>query len=242
MRILRGNLDVHPRGPKIDGKKKAIIIGATGATGKKLLRKLLDSDRWDGVTTVTRRPVLGGEGHNKLYEVTIDSFNDLSSTKDDWNGHDVFFNCIGTTRGKAGSAKAFVDIEYGISLKAAELASSAGIQNASVISAGGANAEQWAPEWIHPLLYTKTIGQKEQTLTKHFSFKNVTIFRPGMLIRYYNNESALQRFFSSTNLGLPVSLLASAMIRDAESISLNSDKKDPFIYTGNSCIKSSINI
>jgi hypothetical protein len=111
-----------------------------------------------------------------------------------------------------------------------------------VISAGGANAEQWAPEWIHPLLYTKTIGQKEQTLTKHFSFKNVTIFRPGMLIRHYNNESALQRFFSSTNLGLPVSLLASAMIRDAESISLNSDKKDPFIYTGNSCIKSSINI
>ena len=39
------------------------------------------------MTTVARRPVLGGEGHDKLYEVTIDSFKDLSSTKDDWNGH-----------------------------------------------------------------------------------------------------------------------------------------------------------
>tara|TARA_Y100001970_G_C14078916_1_gene773580 strand:+ start:278 stop:1006 length:729 start_codon:yes stop_codon:yes gene_type:complete len=242
MRILRGDLDVHPRGPKIDGKKKAIIIGATGATGKKLLRQLLDSSYWDGVTTVARRPVLGGEGHDKLYEVTIDSFKDLSSTKDDWNGHDVFFNCIGTTRGKAGSAKAFVDIEYGISLKAAELASSAGIQNATVISAGGANAEQWAPEWIHPLLYTKTIGQKEQTITKHFPFRNVTIFRPGMLIRKYNNESALQRFFNTTNLGLPVDLLASAMIRDAESLSLGQEITEPFVYSGNSCIKSSIDL
>ena len=82
MRILRGNLEVHPRGPKIDGKKKAIIIGATGATGKKLLRQLLDSDHWDGVTTVTRRPVLGGEGHNKLYEVTIDLFKDPETLKE----------------------------------------------------------------------------------------------------------------------------------------------------------------
>ncbi len=242
MRILRGNLDIHPRGPKAGEKKKAIIIGATGATGKQLLRQLLDSDQWDGVTTVTRRPVLDGEGHDKLFEVIIDSFKDLSSTKDDWNGHDVFFNCIGTTRGQAGSAKAFVDIEYGISLKAAELASSVGIQNASVISAKGANAEQWAPDWIHPLLYTKTIGQKEQTLTKHFSFKNVTILRPEMLIRHYNNESALQRFFNSNNFGLPVSLLASAMIRDAESISQDSDIKDQVIYIGNACIKSSISI
>ena len=120
MKVLRSNLDIHPRGPKIGEKKKAIIIGATGATGKNLLRQLLDSDQWDGVTTVTRRHVLGGEGHDKLYEVIIDSFKDLSSTKDDWNGHDVFFNCIGTTRGKAGSAKAFVDIEYGISLKTAK--------------------------------------------------------------------------------------------------------------------------
>ena len=242
MKIVSGILDAHPRGKRDTKKKKAILIGATGATGKQLLRQLLDSDHWDGITTITRRPVLDGEGHGKLYEVVIDSFKDLSSTKDDWNGHDVFFNCIGTTRAKAGGAKEFVDIEFGISLDAAELASNAGIPSASVISASGANANAWAPSWIHPLLYSKTIGQKEETLTKHFSFSNVTIFRPGMLIRHYDGESPIQRFFNSSNLGLPVSLLASAMIRDAESMLNNTEKKDPIVYTGNSCIKSCIKL
>ena len=242
MKILSSALDVHPRGPRDTKKKKAILIGATGATGKQLLGQLLDSDHWDGITTITRRPVLDGKGHGKLYEIIVDSFNDLSSTKDDWNGHDAFFNCIGTTRGKAGGAKEFVDIEFGISLDAAELASNAEIPSASVISASGSNADGWGPGWIHPLLYTKTIGQKEETLTKHFSFKNVTIFRPGMLIRYYDSESSMQRFFNSSNLGLPVSLLASAMKIDVESISKDTAANEPIAYAGNSCIKSSIEL
>jgi len=242
MRVFNNNLETHPRAPRSSNKKKAVLIGATGATGKQLLRQLLDSDQWERVTSVSRRPVLNGKGHDKLNEIVVESFDSLSSTADAWTDHDVFFNCIGTTRKIAGGAKQFVDVEFGISLTAAKLAHEAGIPHASVISAGGANADQWAPEWIHPLLYTKTIGQKEQTLTKHFSFKNVTIFRPGMLIRHYNSNSSLQRFFSSTNLGLPVNILASAMIRDSESISQDTEIYEPVVYTGNGCIKSSIEI
>ena len=100
MNILKNILEVHPRGSKDNTKKKAIIIGATGATGKQLLKQLLDSNYWDGITVITRRPVSDGQGHGKLHEVIINSFTDLSSTKDEWHGHDVFFNCIGTTRGK----------------------------------------------------------------------------------------------------------------------------------------------
>ena len=59
---------------------------------------------------------------------------------------------------------------------------------------------------------------KEETLTKHYSFNNVSIFRPGMLIREYNEHSRLQRFFNSSNLGLPVRTLAAALKRDAEAI------------------------
>jgi hypothetical protein len=46
-----------------------------------------------------------------LHEDIIASLTGLSSSKDDWNGHDVFFNCMGTTRANAGGAKEFVDIE-----------------------------------------------------------------------------------------------------------------------------------
>ena len=242
MNLYKKNLLEHPRGVITDKSKKAVVIGATGATGSQLVKKLLDSDKWGKITTISRRKVIDDVSHNKLNEVIIDSFDDLPSTAQSWIGNDIFFNCIGTTRSIAGSAKAFVDIEFGMSLKAAELASNAGIPNASVISAGGANAQSWAVDWLQPLLYIKTIGQKEETLTKHFRFNNVSIFRPGMLIRSYKKGSTLQGFFNSTNLGLPVNLLASSMIRDAESSSLGSENAVPFVYTGNSCIKSLIDL
>ena len=238
MNTFKRQLSAHPRGNIVSQKKKALIIGATGATGTQLLSLLLESDNWDKITTITRKPVLSGENHKKLNQIVIDSFDNLDQTAKSWVGHDSFFNCIGTTRKIAGGAKQFVDIEFGISLKCAELASKAKIPNASVISAGGANANAWAVDWIHPLLYTKTIGMKEETLTKHYSFDNVSIFRPGMLIRDYDEQSKLHRFFDNSNLGLPVKTLANALERDAEAISKES--RNTIVYIGNKCIKSSI--
>ena len=66
MKTLKGELTVHPRGNISAQKKKAIVIGATGATGAKLVRLLLDSDNWDKVTTISRRAVVNGEKHDKL--------------------------------------------------------------------------------------------------------------------------------------------------------------------------------
>ena len=238
MDIFNTKLFTHPRGDIDNRKKKALIIGSTGATGSQLLRLLLESDNWEKITTISRKPVMNGKNHKKLNQIVIDSFDNLDRTAESWIGHESFFNCIGTTRKIAGGAKQFVDIEFGISLKCAELANKAKIPNASVISAGGADANAWTVDWIHPLLYTKTIGMKEETLTKHFSFDNVSIFRPGMLIRKYNEHSRLQRFFNSSNLGLPVKTLAAALKRDAEAISENSINS--LIYLGNKCIKSSI--
>ena len=238
MNTFKRQLSAHPRGNIVSQKKKALIIGGTGATGTQLLSLLLESDNWDRITTITRKPVLNGENHEKLNQIVIDSFDNLDQTAESWVGHDSFFNCIGTTRKIAGGAKQFAAIEFGLSLKCAELASIAKIPNASVISAGGANPDAWAVDWIHPLLYTKTIGMKEETITKYYSFDNVSIFRPGMLIREYNEHSRLQRFFNSFNLGLPVLTLAAALKRDAEAISEKSINN--YIYLGNKCIKSSI--
>ena len=237
MNIFNKKLLTHPRGYGDNRKRKAIIIGATGATGAQLLKLLLKSDNWDNITTISRKPILNGENNKKLNQVVIDSFDKLDQTIDSWERHDSFFNCIGTTRKLAGGAKQFVDIEFGISLKCAELASKAKIPNASVISAGGANSKAWAVNWIHPLLYAKTIGMKEETLTKYFSFDNVSIFRPGILMREYNEHSGLQRFFDNYNLGLPVRILAAALKRDAEAVS--EKLADIVIYSGNKCIKSS---
>ena len=242
MRIYKNKLTNHPRGDISKKKNRGIIVGATGATGSKLVKLLLESDKWEKITTISRKPVLDGNSHKKLNEVIIDSFDKLDKTFDHWKGHESFFNCIGTTRKIAGGAKQFVDIEYGISLKSAELANKAEIPNASVISASGANPDGFSVDWIHPLLYAKTIGLKEETLTRHYNFNNVSIFRPGMLMRYYDETSALQQFFNDSNMGLPVSLLASAMKRDSEAILEQSNKTESIVYIGNNCIKSSITL
>ena len=219
--------------------KKAVVIGGTGATGQQLIKQLLENDKWGQITSIGRTPVLNGKSHVKLQDIVLESLYDLSSTEDLWEGNDVFFNCIGTTRKRAGSAKDFIKVEVGISMEAAKIASHAQISHASVISASGANHNQWAKDWIHPLLYIRTIGQKEQTLIKN-AFDSVSIFRPGMLIRLVDNETWIERIMKSKGLGLRVDDLASAMIYDAENKNKISEKDSSVTYLGNENIKTLI--
>tara|TARA_B110000967_G_C18770126_1_gene502618 strand:- start:275 stop:949 length:675 start_codon:yes stop_codon:yes gene_type:complete len=221
---------------------KAIIIGATGATGSQLLKKLLNDQSCELVTTVGRRSSLSGKKNDKLRDVVIPSMSDLSSTEKYWLDNDVFFNCIGTTRSLAGSASNFVDIEVGISNQAAAMAQKAKINHASLISAKGANQNIWAKTWLHPLFYMKTIGQKEQSVLTNFSFLNVSIFRPGMLLRLQDKQTWLENFSESRGSGLRVDILASSMIHNAVKNKLDPVGKSTKFFVGNDEIKRSLQI
>jgi nucleoside-diphosphate-sugar epimerase len=218
---------------------KAIIIGGTGATGKQLLNQLMQNQNCELVTSIGRKPVLDGVKNDKLVDIVVESLADLSSTEKSWEGNDVFFNCIGTTRQRAGGAKEFIHIEAGISNEAAKMASNAKIHHASLVSAKGANHKTWAKDWIHPLLYMRTMGQKEQTILSNFSFNHVSIFKPGMLIRLQGKQTWIESFSESKGFGLRVDTLASAMIRNAEQVKLGSVEKSPQFFIGNDHIQSS---
>ena len=218
---------------------KAIIIGATGATGKQLLNQLIQNENCELVTSIGRKPVLDGDKNDKLVDIVVESLSNLSSTEKSWEGNDVFFNCIGTTRQRAGGAKEFIHIEAGISNEAAKMASNAKIHHASLVSAKGANHTTWAKDWIHPLLYMRTMGQKEQTILSNFSFNHVSIFKPGMLIRLQGKQTWFESFSESKGFGLRVDTLASAMIRNAEQVKLGSVEKSPQFFIGNEDIQSS---
>ena len=218
---------------------KAIIIGGTGATGKQLLNQLMQNQNCELVTSIGRKPVLNGAKNDKLVDIVVESLANLSSTEKSWEGNDVFFNCIGTTRQRAGGAKEFIHIEAGISNEAAKMASNAKIHHASLVSAKGANHTTWAKDWIHPLLYMRTMGQKEQTILSNFSFNHVSIFKPGMLIRLQGKQTWLESFSASKGFGLRVDTLASAMIRNAEQVKLGSVEKSPQFFIGNDDIQSS---
>ena len=181
---------------------KAIIIGGTGATGKQLLNQLIRNQNCDLVTSLGRRPVLDGKKNDKLVDIVVESLFKLTSTEKYWKDNDVFFNCIGTTRQRAGGTKEFIDIESGISNEAAKMAANAKIPHASLISAKGANHKIWAKDWIHPLFYMKTIGQKEQTIISNFPFNCVSIFKPGMLIRLRGKQTLFENFSELKGFGL----------------------------------------
>ena len=219
---------------------KAIIIGGTGATGKQLLNQLIINQNCDLVTSIGRRPVLDGEKNDKLVDIVVESLFKLSSTEKSWKDNDVFFNCIGTTRQRAGGPKEFINVESGISNEAAKMAENAKIPHASLISAKGANHKIWAKDWINPLLYMKTIGQKEQTIISNFSFNKVSIFKPGMLIRLMGKQTWFEHFSESKGFGLRVDILASAMMHDAERVKLDLVEKSPQFFIGNSHIKGSL--
>ena len=219
---------------------KAIIIGGTGATGKQLLNQLISDKNCELVTSIGRRPVLDGEKNDKLADIVVESLFELRSTEKYWNNNDVFFNCIGTTRQRAGGAKEFINIESGISNEAAKMAANAKIPHASLISAKGANHKIWATNWIHPLLYMKTIGQKEQTIISNFSFNSVSIFKPGMLIRLQGKQTRFEEFIELKGFGLRVDILASAMIHDAKRVRLGLVQESPQYFIGNNHIKGSL--
>ena len=221
---------------------KAIIIGGTGATGKQLLNQLMQNQNCELVTSIGRKPVLDGAKNDKLVDIVVESLANLSPTEKSWEGNDVFFNCIGTTRQRAGGAKEFIHIEAGISNEAAKMASNAKIHHASLVSAKGANHTTWAKDWIHPLLYMRTMGQKEQTILSNFSFKHVSIFKPGMLIRLQGKQTWFESFSESRGFGLRVDTLASAMIRNAEQVKRGSVEKSPQFFIGNDHIQSSLEL
>jgi oxidoreductase len=216
---------------------KAIIIGATGATGRQLLKKLLDNNKCDQIITIGRKSSLNNQRHSKLKDIILPDLKNLSSTKQLWSGNDVFFNCIGTTRKIAGSAKEFFNVEVGISSEAAKMAFKARIPHVSLISAAGVDANIWAKEWIHPLFYMRTMGKKENTILKDYTFQNITIFKPGMLLRLQKKQSWIENFLESIGSGLRVDLLADAMMLNAEKLKLDSNQKSINFFKGNKEIK-----
>ena len=218
---------------------KAIMIGATGATGSHLLLQLLSNDKCVKITSISRRPSkIDKKNNKKLNEILIDNMNDLSSTETAWKGNDVFFNCIGTTRAKAGSANKFLNIEFGISLEAAKMAFNANIPHACLISAKGVNHKIWGPAFIHPLFYMKIMGKKEQTILNNYKFKYATIFQPGMLSRLQSKDSLIEKFMQRKNIKLRVDLLAGAMIKVAEGVILKRSIDGIKYITGNNQISS----
>jgi uncharacterized protein YbjT (DUF2867 family) len=150
---------------------KALIIGATGATGKDLVNTLLQDDYYTEVVIFVRRPT--GIIHSRLSEIITD-FDKLETVSEYING-DVLFSCLGTTLQTAGSKQAQQHIDYDIPLRFAEIARQNGVTTTVLLSAYGASATS-------KIFYSQLKGKLEEAVS-HLVFDRSIFFRPGLLLR-----------------------------------------------------------
>ncbi len=158
------------------GKKRAVVIGATGLVGSELLPLLLNSDTYEQVFVLGRRST--GVSHPKLEErlgdLLAEDFFEQEIQAQDW------FCCIGTTQAKTPDLTTYKQIDYGIPVRAAECGLKNEMQQFLVISSLGANANS-------KMFYSRVKGQMEEALKK-MSLPQLRIFRPSLLMGKRNEK------------------------------------------------------
>lgn len=157
--------------------KHALLIGATGATGKELLALLLKDDAFQQVDIFVRRnPNLQ---HQKLKVHVID-FDAPEQWKHLVKG-DVLFSCLGTTLKAAGSKEAQWKIDYDYQYNFAKAASENNVPTYVLVSADYASPNS-------RMFYSRMKGQLEVAV-KALGFQKLIIFKPPILIRKNSDRS-----------------------------------------------------
>uniref|UniRef100_A0A8C3TU32 Protein HTATIP2 n=1 Tax=Catharus ustulatus TaxID=91951 RepID=A0A8C3TU32_CATUS len=80
------------------------VLGGSGETGRALLKELLAQRAFGRVTLIGRRRLSLGEAEAAVEQAVVD-FERLGEHAAAFQGHDVGFCCLGTTRAKAGAGE-----------------------------------------------------------------------------------------------------------------------------------------
>jgi len=156
---------------------KALIIGATGATGKDLLAKLLEDEAYSEVHCFVRKPM--SISHPKLHAHVV-NFETPEAWADLLHG-DVAFSCLGTTLAVAGSKEAQWRVDYDYQHAFAQQCKANGLPTFVLVSAAGATAQS-------KLFYNRMKGALEEAVKK-LNFPRLLIFQPSILIRSNSDRS-----------------------------------------------------
>jgi uncharacterized protein YbjT (DUF2867 family) len=152
-------------------KQHAMVLGATGATGRELVTQLLAHPAFASVSIFVRKKP--DFEHQKLKVHEID-FSKFSNYKNLVVG-DVLFSALGTTRKVAGSKANQYEVDYTYQYEFAKMASENGVNHYALVSSTGANKDAW-------FFYLKTKGALEEEIKK-LPFKSIKIYQPPTLIR-----------------------------------------------------------
>ncbi len=159
-----------PVSPGPDGGRVAVLLGASGATGKVLLPLLLDDPRYAKVVTLGRRKL--GIRHPRLDDRVVD-FEQLAAGFEGLQADDCYCT-FGTTIRIAGSEAAMTRIDHDYVMAYAEAGLAAGATSFAHLSAANADATS-------SVFYARLKGGTEDAL-KSLGYRALSVFRPSMII------------------------------------------------------------
>jgi NAD-dependent epimerase/dehydratase len=211
-------------------KNTAVIIGATGAVGKEILKEILSCEYYERIYVLGRNSISRLPEDDKLTKIVID-FENMRFDTSILDNADIFAS-LGTTIKIAGSKEnqRKIDVDYTVNF--AKLCEGK-VRSFNVVSAIGANSKS-------KNFYNSLKGELEDKL-KEMNLGILRIFQPSLLISKREDERFFEELFIKISpifqillkgkakkySPIEVSLLGKEMVRFAV------DYKDRGTYTYN---------
>ena len=165
-------------------EKTAVIIGATGAVGKEILKEILADNFYNKVYILGRESIVKLDDEERLTKIIID-FENLNFDKSILENADVFAS-LGTTIkiAKTKENQRKIDVDYTVNF--AKLCEGK-VRSFNVVSAIGANSKS-------KNFYNSLKGELEDKL-KVMNLGVLRIFQPSLLISKRDDKRFLEELF-----------------------------------------------
>lgn len=165
-------------------KSTAVIIGATGAVGKEILKEILGTEYYERMYVLGRNSISRLPEDDRLTKIVID-FENMRFDTSILDDADVFA-ALGTTIKIAGSKEnqRKIDVDYTVNF--AKLCEGK-VRSFNVVSAIGANSKS-------KNFYNSLKGELEDKL-KEMNLGTLRIFQPSLLISKREDKRFLEEIF-----------------------------------------------
>lgn len=165
-------------------KSTAVIIGATGAVGKEILKEILGTEYYERIYVLGRNSISRLPEDDRLTKIVID-FENMRFDTSILDDADVFA-ALGTTIKIAGSKEnqRKIDVDYTVNF--AKLCEGK-VRSFNVVSAIGANSKS-------KNFYNSLKGELEDKL-KEMNLGTLRIFQPSLLISKREDKRFLEEIF-----------------------------------------------
>ncbi|KAJ8344346.1 hypothetical protein SKAU_G00316750 [Synaphobranchus kaupii] len=153
--------------------QSCFILGASGETGKELLKEIVKRKIFSRITLIGRRQLTFEDKPDESLVQEVVDFEKLDDYAAAFQGHNVGYCCLGTTKAKAGT-EGFIRVDHDYVLKSAQLAKAGGCSHFNLESSRGADKAS-------SFLYLRVKGEVEADVGE-LGFERCSIFRPAVLL------------------------------------------------------------